>query len=290
MNRFYKYLKSFDSTLLDYSKVIGRVLPVLAIIIFSYKFSQLDVDSLDIEIVLSHSIYLWLILLLCFIINHVLDAIIWRYILVKEGITISIKEALYMNWKSLLYSISTPSRIGEIPARRILLKAQNDIKVYKSASIHYVFKPISFLFTFGLSYVVWKDHLSIIHILLIGSVFVILLYLLIPSIRKYVYLVVLNIFRIITYSVQHGIIVMILGLFTIKFKLVNVLVLIHSLGALLPHIFGTEIFMKSAIFELIDINLLSWESFVLSVILLWIMNIVLPALIALGLKKYDYSS
>lgn len=290
MNRFYKYLKSFDSTLLEYSKVIGKVLPVLAIIIFVYKLSHLDIDSLQIEFELSRSIYLWLVLLLCFIINHVLDAIIWRYILVKEGIVISIKAAMYMNWKSLLYSISTPSRIGEIPARRLLLKAKNDIKVYKSASIHYVFKPISFLFAFGLSYIIWKDHLSIINVLLIGSVSAIILNLLIPSIRKYVYLVVLNIFRIITYSIQHGVIVMLLGLFTIKFKLINIFVLIHSLGALIPHVFGTEIFMKSAIYELIDINLLSWESFVLSVSLLWIMNIVLPALIALGLKKHDYSS
>lgn len=284
MNRFYKYLKSFDSFILEYSKLLNRIFSLFAILVILYKLIYTSF-TYSIFWDLSFDYTLWLGLLVCFWINHLLDAFIWRYVLLNDGIHISIKKALKINWKSLLFSISTPSRIGEIPARRLLLEEYNATDVYKSASTHFIFKPISFLVLFLLSLVWWKWQVYFLYIILGLAFVVIVCYTFMYSLRTYIHLIILNSIRVISYCIQHGMIILLLGISDLTLESLNLFVFIHSLGALIPHIMGTEILMKSALYELIHINLLSWESFTCSLFILWVMNIVLPALIALGLKR-----
>lgn len=282
MNRFYKYLKSFDSFVLEFSKPIGRIFSSLAIMLFVFRFIEFDFSILRFKI--SYDIILWIGLLCLFFINHGLDAFIWRYILTKANITISMKDALKMNWRSLLIGIATPSRIGEIPARRLLLSEYNLEDVYKSASIHYLFKPTSFviLCLFGLlgyyfEFYYWHV-LLLVFILLIG-------FYIFPYYRMSVKLIGLNILRVISYCIQHMFILMIFMGFVFKCNHLNTFVFIHSSGAIIPHVFGTEVFIKSIVYDLIHLNHLSWLNFTVSLFLLWIMNIVLPGLIGVILKK-----
>ena len=287
MNRFYKYLKSFDSIILQYSKPIGQILSLSALLIFIYKISQVNLGDLNINI---DGIVSWwgvLGVLLCFGINHSLDAFIWRFILRDNDIHISLKEALIMNWRSLLFAIATPSRIGELPARRIFLNNQ-DLKLsYKSAGIHYVFKPLTFLmlFVMGFGVVKYGDQISLIY-WVIGLIFMIGLVL--KKYRLVFKLILLNSLRVFSYCLQHGFILVVLYNIQVSLDSLFVLIITHSSGALIPHIFGTEIFIKSLIYDFVGINKLTWVSFTFSLFLLWCMNIMLPALIALGLKKDDH--
>ena len=71
MNRFYKYLKSFDSFILDYSKLIGKILSALAVLVFIYKLYMSDLDIYNLEWKLSPNWILWFILfIVSFILNH----------------------------------------------------------------------------------------------------------------------------------------------------------------------------------------------------------------------------
>lgn len=285
MHRFYKYLKSFDSFILQYSKPIGRILSVLAIGIIIFKISGLNIADYHLNLDINLSWVIWLGLLLFFTLNHGLDAYIWRYILSRGYISISIKEALIMNWNSLLFALATPNRVGEIPARRLMLKKHDLITVYKQAGIHYLFKPLTFfiLVLFSLYGIYFESSFSELSLAIIGMLFVV--FFRFPKSRMTIQLIGLNSLRIMSYCIQHGLILMILNGIEIDFKALQSILFIHSSGALVPHVFGTEVFIKSVIFNFSENIQLSWISFTVSLALLWIMNIVLPALIALGLKK-----
>lgn len=285
MHRFYKYLKSFDSFILQYSKPIGRILSVLAIGIIVYKIRGLNLEEyhLNLEFTLSWEICLGLILF--FTLNHGLDAYIWRYVLSRGSISLSMKEALIMNWNSLLFALATPNRVGEIPARRLMLKNYDLMSVYKQASIHYLFKPFTFflLILFSLYGINFESSFFEFSIVINGMLAAVFFGF--NKSRMTIKLVGLNSLRVLCYCIQHGLILMALNGVQIDFSTINSILFIHSSGALLPHVFGTEVFIKSVIFHFFENIQLSWISFTASLVLLWIMNIVLPALIALGLKK-----
>lgn len=285
MNRFYKYLKSFDSFILQFSKPLGWILSVLALGIILYRFSQFEYGSSDFSFTLNLNSVIGFGLVLFFCINHGLDGYIWRLILKKGNIEISLINAVKMNWSSLLLGLATPSRIGEIPARRLLLKNHDYKIVYKQAGLHYLFKPLTFLFLLVIS-TIGIYWINIIYQVLIScGVLGVLLFILIPSLRFTIQVIGLNILRICSYCIQHLLLLSALNAFDFGvLEFVNV-VFIHSSGALVPHVFGTEVFIKAVIFDLIQFNQLSWFMFTLSLMVLWIMNIVLPALLALGFKK-----
>ncbi len=286
MNRFYKYLKSFDSFILDYSKLIGKILSVFAVLVFIYKLYTSDLDIKNLEWRLSPNWILWFfVFIISFILNHSLDAYIWRFILQSRVIDISLKEAIQMNWKSLLYSVSTPNRIGEIPARRILLKEHDITSVYKSAGLHYIFKPVTFLLLLVISLYFEKSDSYVLGIILFGFILSCILFVIYKFGRMFIQLIALNILRVISYCLQHIVLLIIFGGVVFDFSTLNSVVFIHSSGALIPHVFGTEIFIKSAVFDLIHINQLSWGIFTFSLFILWVINIIIPALVALGFKK-----
>lgn len=287
MNRFYKYLKSFDSIILQYSKPIGQILSVSALLIFVYKISQINLSDLNTN--LSETVNWWGVLgvFVCFTLNHSLDAFIWRFTLKDNGIHISLKDALIMNWRSLLLAIATPSRIGELFARRMLLNKQDLKQSYKSAGIHYIFKPLTFLMLFIISFssIKYGNQISPIYW---GTGLILIIGLALKKYHMVLKLTLFNSLRVFSYCLQHGFVLV--ALYNIQIRLDNFFVLLvtHSSGALIPHVFGTEIFIKSIIYNFVGINKLTWVSFTFSLFLLWCMNIMLPALISLGFKKDDH--
>lgn len=285
MNRFYKYLKSFDSFILQFSKPLGWVFSILALGVILYKFSQFEYGSSDFNIQLNLNPSIGFGLIFFFCINHGLDGYIWRLILKKGNIKVSVINAVKMNWSSLLLGLATPSRIGEIPARRLFLKDEDYKTVYKQAGLHYLFKPLTFFFLLVISTIsLYFGHITY-HILVSFFILFFLLLVLMSPLRFTLQVVGLNILRICSYCIQHLFILSFLN--SINFRLTDFInvIFVHSSGALVPHVFGTEVFIKAVIFDLIQFNQLSWFMFTLSLMILWIMNIVLPALFVLGFKK-----
>ncbi|MGB0869023.1 MAG: hypothetical protein ACPGSD_05460 [Flavobacteriales bacterium] len=265
---------------MKWSKPISWVCSVLSLIFVIYTLgsSNLSFSSLKVDYNIS-----WISgfgFFLFFGLNHTLDALVWKSILNKEQIQISTKKALMMNWKSLLFSIITPNRIGEIFKRRMLMPHVDPKLTYRLASVHYVFKPITFVLLFLLSWIFLYDYTYGIWCLMFSVCFLVFF----RSI--YSKLIFLNSLRVLSYCMQH---LFLLGLISITINEIGFLhiVHIHSSGALIPHVFGTEIFMKSALFKFLNPHWVNWHLFTLSLTLLWLTNIAIPAFVSLMFKSND---
>lgn len=266
--------------MLQWSKPIMWFSSLFALVFFFWTLAEKSIPFESLTHFSFSSHYYVFLILIFFFINHITDAFIWKKILKRSSINLSIIGSLKMNWKSLLLSITTPNRVGEVFMRRLLLKKTSLKLSYQSAGIHFIFKPITFSLLFFISWLSYTYStyflLGFLCLMFIGYYYKVI----------YLDLIALNSIRILSYCIQHVFILKYLGVSAFLHELF-VVVNIHSSGALIPHLFGTEILIKLSLFELSSQQWTSWNVFTISLLILWLMNILVPSLIALSFKTYD---
>lgn len=290
MKDFNSYIQFFDSFITKHLKVIKVIFSLITFVIFSFYFYKNRVSFLQINNLINWdklSFTFIFYLILCFFATHFLDALLWKKILdYTTNKKISVYKSFVMNWKTLAVSISTPGRIGEIPYRKILLGNEGlSLKNYKSATRFFIIKPITFLYflLISITYLWLPEYIMYLLPVYLFLILVTIKLVLSLSIFKSIKLILINSLRVFSFCALHF---LILQLFCInKLEFINFihLIFVHSVGAIIPPIFGSDILLKSTLPEIFSFDL-PFSIFSFSVLSIWFINIFIPTIIGLFLK------
>jgi hypothetical protein len=104
--------------------------------------------------------------------------------------------------------------------------------------------------------------------------------------RNYLLFLILNIIRILSFTLQHYCILRLLGFHFPATELMVYLILIHTVITFLPQIGGTEVFMKTFLsIYLLDLQPGDEVMLTMAVLILWCMNVLVPTCFGLLLQK-----
>ncbi len=301
LKNIYKYLKLYEELGSKAIEVFRYIFTFLALFFVSMKLK----DSISIEMLesLRHAFvqnmgdYWMLAILILAGFHHLSDAFIWKSILAERN-TIKLVKALQMNWTSLAYSFYSPNRIMDVPSKVLLLDSLDSDFKWKSATLYNFLKPVSTLLL-GLVTVslLYGDFWLAILVLLI----LVLIFAFLPQLRflqqfrsyisywsysKIIQLIGLNWLRLVTLSLEHVFILLLLGFEFPVLDLFYYLILIHTIITFIPQMAGTEIFAKGYLC-MYYLQMEVGQEILLStaVLVLWIINVLFPVLIGLTNQK-----
>ncbi len=305
VKNIYKYLKIYEELGSKAIEVFRYIFSSLALVFVIFKlkdsFSTVQMEVLVENLGHYFTVPLFVCCLLFAGLHHWSDGVVWQRIL-QVRINISIYQAIKMNWTSLAYSFYSPNRLLDIPSKVLLLEGLESKFKWYAATGYNLLKPISTFLLGFLALLLLNPQW-----LILGSVSIMVLSLLIvflirsgnlPFVEKWKImgdlwsgsrlagLLGLNMIRIVSLSLQHTCILMLLGF---NFPLIDLLlhlILIHTVVTFLPQIAGTEIFAKTFLC-IYFLNLTSGQEVVLTsaVLLLWCMNVLIPVLFGLIYQK-----
>ncbi|MGB0428139.1 MAG: hypothetical protein ACPGEC_04355 [Flavobacteriales bacterium] len=286
MHKLHKYLNSFDQFALRYKKPIGIFVAVLAILLLAYKLiSESQNERLSLNFDWNFTAIAIGFLVITFLLNHLLDALVWKSILSSNQIYISLLKSLSINWKSIFYSVSTPANLGEIVARRLYLDQENKTKVYKASGLHYVLKSVAYALLCLLLLTYYFLGL-LAFVLMIISIVLLSFYF---KKSKILLFTSLNVIKTLIYSFQHLILIYVcFSIQVFEFQNLMNISFIHSFTALIPSWFASNLVLKTLMFPMLSFSI-SFAQFGFSVFLLWLINICVPAFCSLfiPLKSND---
>ncbi len=305
VKNIYKYLKiyeDFGSKSLDLLRYIFSFLALTFVIIELKQAIGLGhIETLKTQLTV-HFELVWLFGTFVFaFIHHWSDAKVWQSIIATKR-KFPLLLALRMNWTSLAYSFYSPNRLLDIPSKVLLLEDMDRAFKWYAAGLYNVLKP-SATFYIGLAALslllgYWWLTLGLV---IVGP-FVLLW--IKDKLEKseflrdrisleervgdslFLELLGLNLIRIVSLALQHAGILFLLGFQFPVESLLMYLLIIHTVVTFLPQVAGTEIFVRSYLcFYFLELD--SGHELVLasSVLVLWTMNIMLPAVIGLFVQK-----
>jgi uncharacterized protein (TIRG00374 family) len=300
------YLK--NSILYKYINLLFRFTIGVGAVWFIYlKLNSDFLDSLE-GIKLNWSFFILTIFLL--FVNWGIEALKWRFA-IKDLYEISFIKALKLTFTGITIGLLTPNRIGEIPARAALLKTDSfKAVVLKTLASSFSQVVITFLLG-GLGLVLTQEYFNFNYLLLntvmvLGLIFLITLYFnvkkllpfferfkilrnekLIDSLKEIRFkelftLLLYSLVRYFVFSLQYW---LVLKAFGIELSSVTELFLIpvcFLLASSIPTILISEIGIRGsvALFVFSVVSDLDIQ-IVLASVLLWLINVALPAIFGL---------
>ncbi len=300
----YKYLKIYEDLGSKAIEVFRYIFTLLALVFVYLKlkggFSSEMFEVLVLNISNSVQLSSLLFVILFGVVHHWTDALIWKRILNRE-FSVSIFQALSMNWTSLAYSFYSPGRVLDIPSKVLLLDKLESKFKWKASTLYNLLKPLSTLILglYSITFLLtdnWTIPLVLFFVIWMMIIFSWPFKFFDKLIEIFPYwsrneismLIGLNCMRVLFLTAEHICILLILRFEFPLGDLFLYLLLIHTLVTFIPQIAGTEILVKSYLcFYFLQIDLHSGAELILgsSVLILWIVNVLFPVLIGLIQQK-----
>lgn len=300
------YLK--NSILYKYINLLFRFTIGVGAVWFIYvKLNSDFLDSLE-GIKLNWSFLILTIFLL--FVNWGIEALKWRFA-IKDIYEISFIKALRLTFTGITIGLLTPNRIGEIPARAALLKTDSfKAVVLKTVASSFSQVVITFLLG-GLGLVLTRKYFNFNNLLLnavivLGLILLLTLYFnvkkLLPFFEKFkilrneklinslkeirfkelVTLLVFSLLRYLVFFLQYWLILKSFGIDLVSVKEVFLIPVCFLLASSIPTILISEIGVRGSVALFVfgvvsdlDIQIV-WAS-----VLLWLINVALPAIFGL---------
>ncbi|MCT4664729.1 MAG: hypothetical protein N4A45_05805 [Flavobacteriales bacterium] len=284
MNIFYKYLHSFDRLFSKNVKWIQWILLALSFFLFYQYFDQAWNKWEQTKINWSPSFSIFFFIGFFWLIHHALETYLWIAVVKKSSRkTLSFKQALVMNWKALVMSLSTPFRVAEIPFRKKYLESLGIQKSqYQSVLQLFFIKPLFYVFVLGTVLLFSFQGIWVIlgcFFLLVSIFATIFLF----QKQKFWDIWIINLLRVLAYFGIHTFILSLMLPDIVFLELLKPIGLVHSASSFLPHFAGTDIIFKTALQSFLKLGI-DFKLFSMSLVILWILNIFIPSIVGLFLK------
>ncbi len=252
------------------------------------------------------------IVLLLMILNWGIEAVKWRYT-IRSVIDISVLKAFKLIFSGITLGFLTPNRIGEIPARALLLNKGNVIEItlktivasFSQLLITLLFGVLGFCLTFkNFSYI--SNPIVWVMILSLGLLLLLMVYfrtsklesifnrftfikknelfrgLLGFSIIDLLYILLLSLLRYIIFSIQYYLVLKAFGVYLSDISSIFLIPVCFMVASFIPTILISEIGIRGSVALFVFGTVSNMDiQIILASMVLWLINIALPTLLGL---------
>jgi uncharacterized protein (TIRG00374 family) len=308
-----------DKTYKYINLLLRFIIGVLAVYFIYVKIEATFLNDIK-NIAINDVNYFYLIVTICLLfLNWGLEAIKWKYTIRNTEIITFIK-AFKSTFTGISLGFLTPNRIGEIPARALLLNRsifkeitiKTGVSSFSQMLITLLFGLVGFIFTFQDFNNIMNPFIWIVILILVFFILLLIyfktskveyLFNKVSFIKKKKYfqglsdfsskelliILLLSLFRYIVFSFQYFLVLLAFG---ISINGVNEILLIpvcFLIASLIPTILISEIGVRGSVALFVFGTISDMDvQIILASIVLWIINVAIPALLGLlnlkGLK------